>query len=124
MATKICVHPRCDRISRRSFCGRHWATLSDELRDEVKRTSRQQVEVHGALMVRCRAYFEDRMIGDHEISICRGRDCGADIVWMQTSRGKNIPVNADNVREADELFIQQQHVAHWSTCPNADEFRK
>jgi hypothetical protein len=39
---------------------------------------------------------------------CRG--CGAEIYWVETKSGKNMPVNRDGT-------------SHFATCPKADEFR-
>jgi hypothetical protein len=46
---------------------------------------------------------------------CRG--CGDDIEWWTTPNQKNIPMNPMQ-RGSDEA------VAHWSTCPDRDMFRK
>lgn len=43
-------------------------------------------------------------------NLCRG--CKADIEWWATPRGKMMPVNPGTA------------TPHWSTCPNADDFRK
>jgi len=60
---------------------------------------------------------------DHtKVSKCRS--CQAYIVWMKTEAGKNIPVDADSVEEGDELFVPGEHVSHFSTCPDADRWRK
>ncbi len=40
---------------------------------------------------------------------CRG--CSAEINWYRTPRGKTIPLDPDLK-------------PHWSTCPNADDFRE
>ena len=40
---------------------------------------------------------------------CRG--CGADIEWWRTPKGKAMPLDAGTLEP------------HWSTCPNAKEFR-
>lgn len=46
---------------------------------------------------------------------CRG--CGAEIMWFKTPKGSNIPMNRMD-RGSDPA------VAHFSTCPEADSFRK
>lgn len=43
-------------------------------------------------------------------NVCRG--CGADIEWWITPNGKKLPVNVGTAEP------------HWSTCPDADRFRK
>jgi len=66
------------------------------------------------------------------------RSCGAVIVWMKTANGKNIPINADSVDEADlewfpasttqresqPAFKYGEHSVHFETCPNADDHRR
>lgn len=66
-----------------------------------------------------------------EIRTTPCRSCGALVVWMRTSRGKNMPVDADTVDEAalefeDEkpLFDAEEHSSHFSTCPDADGWRR
>jgi hypothetical protein len=65
------------------------------------------------------------------ISECR--ECSAPIVWMITSKGKNIPVNIDSVSDDDQqeaeagekiLFVYGTHTCHFNDCPAADSFRK
>lgn len=60
-------------------------------------------------------------------SLCKG--CGAEILWLKTVRGKNMPV--DPIGEAriirnqhDEAVMVQTYMPHWATCPKADEFKK
>lgn len=65
----------------------------------------------------------ERFKGRHDI--CRGKDCGAKLIWLRTFRGGWIPVNADeSVLELDQYFDHQRHKAHFATCPNAEDFRK
>lgn len=73
------------------------------------------------------------------------RSCGAEIAWVKTSSGANMPVDPDYIhyheaKEGDKLVTdcgQVLHVwpdaafrnlkgriSHFSTCPNADEHRK
>jgi hypothetical protein len=123
----ICTHPYCNRITKRSFCGHHWYELPEDLRTRIRRC--KSTSEKGGLLVEAREYFEERMIGDLEISTCRGRapdydGCGADIVWLVTSNGKNMPVNADTIQEGDNQFDHKRHVAHWATCPKAQSFRR
>jgi len=40
------------------------------------------------------------------------QSCNAEMQWYETPRGKKIPMNAGTA------------IAHFSTCPNAKEFRK
>ena len=55
------------------------------------------------------------------------RSCGREIVFMRTSAGKIIPVDADSVAEeetADAIFEYGRHISHFATCPDANKFRK
>jgi ribosomal protein L31 len=63
-------------------------------------------------------------------SIGKCRDCQAEIVWMTTKKGKNIPVDIESV-DTDHLFaigpdeklsfVYGTHVAHFNTCPDRKE---
>jgi len=54
------------------------------------------------------------------------------MVWMRTRRGKNVPVDADTIDEAEldydeegrPMFDAKVHTAHFATCPNADQHRR
>ena len=50
--------------------------------------------------------------------------CREYIVWMKTERGAWMPVDPDSVTDGDEIFDPDEHISHFSTCPNADEHRK
>jgi len=53
------------------------------------------------------------------------RSCGAEIVWLKTSAGKNIPVDADTVADAGaEIFDPDTMMSHFATCPDASKWRK
>lgn len=52
------------------------------------------------------------------------RSCGQYIVFLPTSRGSTMPVDANSVTEGDELFDPKEHISHFYTCPDADKFRK
>lgn len=60
----------------------------------------------------------------HERRIARCRSCRARIVWLKTSAGRNMPVDADTVEADDEEFDSTRHKSHFSSCPNADHHRK
>jgi hypothetical protein len=47
-------------------------------------------------------------------AICRG--CKEDIEWWFTPKGRKMPFN---LMQKDD----SPAVPHWSTCPNADDFR-
>ena len=56
--------------------------------------------------------------------LAKCRSCDEYIVFLKTKRGANMPVDADSVEEGDELFDHTRHVSHFSTCPDADKFRR
>jgi hypothetical protein len=60
----------------------------------------------------------------HERRITRCRSCRAQIIWLPTAKGKNMPCDAHSVQPDDDEFEQGRHVPHWSTCPNADQHRR
>lgn len=60
----------------------------------------------------------------HERRIKRCRSCRAQIIWLTTAAGKNMPVDADTVDPEDQEFIRDKHVTHWATCPDAGKFRR
>ena len=57
---------------------------------------------------------------------CRG--CDAEIIWIQTARGKNLPVDKKPVKgyiKALEVYeLRDVHIPHWSMCPDAAIFKK
>jgi len=61
------------------------------------------------------------------------RSCGKKIVFLPTPKGKVLPVNWDSIdaddlktfnRDEPVLFRHGKHVAHFSDCPDAQQFRK
>ena len=59
------------------------------------------------------------------------RACGADIVFVKTKNGKQMPVNVMPTEKpfrgpnAGELmFVYGEHQSHFQTCPEAPRFRK
>lgn len=74
--------------------------------------------------------------------------CGAPLIWIKTSRGKNMPCNAEPVvywqkTNAPGRIVTKNgmilsceftgelgkatgigYVSHWATCPDAGRFRK
>ena len=53
------------------------------------------------------------------------KSCGADIVWLKTVNGKNMPCNTEKttvVTEDGKTIVG--HVPHWATCPQSSTFRK
>jgi hypothetical protein len=60
----------------------------------------------------------------HEKRIVRCTACQARIIFLLTSSGKKMPVDADTVDEEDEVYEQGKHVNHWGTCTDPGRFRK
>ena len=59
------------------------------------------------------------------LQISRCRSCGAEIVWMKTDLGKNIPVDADDVVDPEAtVFDPDTMTSHFATCPDANKWRK
>lgn len=77
------------------------------------------------------------------------KSCGAEIIWLKTAAGRNMPVDAEEVyfyadKDGKELFVTDNgvvvrgvqaepntiphprigYVSHFATCPNADTHRK
>lgn len=60
-----------------------------------------------------------------QVKITQCRSCGADIVWLKTQRGKNIPVDAEDVVDEEvEVFDPDTMTTHFATCKDADKWRK
>lgn len=53
------------------------------------------------------------------------RSCKAAIVWLKTSAGKSMPVDAETVQdEGATIFDPEQMTSHFATCPAAAQHRK
>jgi hypothetical protein len=53
------------------------------------------------------------------------RSCGASIVFLKTSTGKNMQVNAETVSAGDTEFEPAAgHESHFASCSNADGHRR
>lgn len=75
------------------------------------------------------------------------KKCGANIIWIKTKKGKSMPCDSvlityqankagkDTIVTPNGETIRCRltfngeatgmgYISHWSTCPNADEFRK
>lgn len=59
----------------------------------------------------------------HERRIVRCRSCHARIIWLPTNNNKRMPIDADSVEPADTQY-ELRHVSHFSTCPQANEWRR
>jgi len=59
------------------------------------------------------------------LKITQCKSCGAEIVWMKTQRGKNIPVDAETIDDKGaEVFDPDTMTTHFETCPDAYKWRK
>lgn len=74
-------------------------------------------------------------------TVSRCRSCGAEIRWVQTITGKNVPIDAEPVDDGNitlERVLGQEravvngqpslvggplYVSHFVTCPEAEEWR-
>lgn len=61
---------------------------------------------------------------EHERRIVRCKACNARIIFLMTSSGKKMPVDADTVDAEDEVYEQGKHVNHWGTCSDPERFKK
>lgn len=53
---------------------------------------------------------------------CKG--CQADIVWIKTANGKNMPCNTEKttIITTDGQTVVG-HIPHWATCPQYKNFK-
>lgn len=68
--------------------------------------------------------FEEETTEAHERRIVRCRSCQARIIFLKTSLGKLMPVDADTVDPGDEEFDRRKHESHFAKCSSADDHRK
>jgi hypothetical protein len=53
------------------------------------------------------------------------RSCGAAVVWLTTTKGTRMIVNADTVWPGDQLFAPKLgHRAHWADCPQREHWHQ
>jgi hypothetical protein len=56
---------------------------------------------------------------------CRG--CGEAIEWWITPKGKKMPMSVKEVKKEENGFFAPVEklilIPHWTTCPNADDFK-
>ena len=55
--------------------------------------------------------------------------CGKPIVWIRTTKGKSMPCDAEpvaykEIKGGKEKMTGVGYIPHWSTCPQANSFRK
>jgi hypothetical protein len=60
-------------------------------------------------------------------------ECGQEIFFLKTSKGKFIPINVESLKAPERedllngmerLYDSTRHITHFSTCPIAKKFRK
>lgn len=68
--------------------------------------------------------FEEDTTEAHERRITRCRSCRAKVIWFKTEAGKRMPIDADTVEAEDDELDLERHVSHFSTCPDADSWRR
>lgn len=68
--------------------------------------------------------------GPNPADIVGCRSCGADLVFLRTKKGKQMPVNVMPTEpgfrgpDAGETeFVYGEHQSHFQTCDNAARFR-
>ena len=62
------------------------------------------------------------------------RTCQAEMIWVKTPKGKNIPLDEEPTGDGDFDIVdgvaifagrgKGQHHCHFETCPDSDEHRK
>jgi len=74
-----------------------------------------------------------KIIWNKFMNLTRCKACGKEITFLRTRNGKLMPVDWEslNGKEKDDLvndnvrlFDLTKHKSHFSTCPEADKFRK
>lgn len=63
------------------------------------------------------------MAQEHQ-NIQKCRSCGAAVVFLRTKNRKLMPVDAATVDHEDYDFDHKRHISHFSTCPDADKYRR
>jgi len=66
--------------------------------------------------------FSKKNLNKTNASKCRS--CGADIIWQQTQKSKNIPCDPKILKiVTDEGEVVSGRSSHFASCPHADEWR-
>lgn len=61
---------------------------------------------------------------ERRITRCKTRGCNARIIFLSTDAGRLMPVDADTVEAADEVFDPKRHASHFATCSAPNTHRK
>jgi len=59
---------------------------------------------------------------DGEAIKCKA--CGKDIVFLLTTKGHRMPVDAETATPGEALYNKDIHTSHFESCTEADRFRK
>lgn len=49
------------------------------------------------------------------------RDCGADIRWLKTHTGRNVPINSEDYLDHYSEDVPDDFSTHWQTCRKPKE---
>lgn len=52
------------------------------------------------------------------------KSCKSKIIWVKTNGGKRMPVDWREDLEGDKIFDPKRHISHFSSCIDADNWRK
>jgi hypothetical protein len=61
-------------------------------------------------------------MGVAKVETCRS--CGAAVVWLLTTKGHWMIIDAATVSSADRVFDPPRHIAHWADCPQREHWRQ
>jgi hypothetical protein len=82
---------------------------------------------------------------ERHVATCNGPNCGAEIVWAKTSKGKNMCLDAEPSPEGEWVlegedepkprcvkmagdtaatYTGPKYTAHWGNCPDRESFRR
>ena len=54
-------------------------------------------------------------------NVVQCKSCGANIVWVKTAAGKNMPIDAETCPPGATMYDKINMNPHWVSCPNADQ---
>jgi hypothetical protein len=66
---------------------------------------------HVKALIAMRGGVEGR---DVRLGTCK--KCKAEIAWLKTKNGKNMPTELDGLLENDRQFDPERHTSHFETC--------
>lgn len=68
--------------------------------------------------------YEKITISEASMTTSKCKACGKEILFAKTIAGRLMPFDAAQTVVLVEGQQMKGHVAHWVTCPAADQFRK